>query len=220
MEAADDIAYSAGDVEDAVKKRVITWAQVFDQLKAAETLTEDHQKILDNVKKKYDEIKKAGFPEAELAGIQFLRIAFQGKMLRDCVTVFVNNVEDILEGTFDKSLLSASNSLHLYSFLKDEIAVPQIYSHDQIIKQEVVGNRVIDSLLSIFVESVRSTDLGDNRTLDGKVFSMISPSFVHTFNQSKKTMYNRLQLVTDYISGMTDSFALDMYQKLNGIKPL
>lgn len=218
LEAADDIAYAAADVEDALKKGVLKWEELIAILSAELASSEKDKKRLEKIINRHKEFKDNNFPESELNAMQLLRIDLQGRMMRACVKVFVDNIEQILEGSFDESLIEKSEAANIYNVLVNKIGVEHIYVSERILTLEVVGNKVIDSLLSMFVEAVRSNDYLDKRTLDGKLFSMFSPTFVHIFNTTTKTMYNRLQLVTDFISGMTDSYALELYQKLNGVR--
>lgn len=60
--------------------------------------------------------------------------------------------------------------------------------------------------------------------MDQKMVALISENYRqiylmhrrHTANEEDQ-LYLRLLLVTDFISGMTDTYAKDLYQKLNGI---
>ena len=57
-----------------------------------------------------------------------------------------------------------------------------------------------------------------------KLVSLISDNYKMIYSicardrDEEERLYLRLLLVTDYICGMTDTFAKNMYQELNGIR--
>ena len=62
-----------------------------------------------------------------------------------------------MEGTFDKELIYESNAKELAEHLKD-IAKRRIFSDKEILTLELVGDRVITDLLSLFVKAVVNID--------------------------------------------------------------
>ena len=111
-----------------------------------------------------------------------------------------------------------------------------IYCEREIVENELKGFEIITYPLAELVDSVLKLEFDDN----GKVtkssknrfpkqyhlFQLISPNFVRTFKKEIKKdgsnklthIYYRLKLVVDYISGMTDSYAKEVYEKLRGVK--
>jgi dGTPase len=89
-----------------------------------------------------------------------------------------------------------------------------------IIKNELVGYNVINYLLSEFICAVLDKEPNPKkkkRSKNGKIYSLISSNYEFIFNHySEKSIYNKIQLAIDYVTGMTDSFALSLYKELNG----
>lgn len=205
LEAADDIAYSAGDLEDGFKKGVLTWEEL---LSILEIKLQN-----DNDRKLLEELKKS---KSRSDAVQIFRISVQGKMLWDTAEIFVKNIDKIMEGTFDQNLLEDSASADLHDVLKKEIGLKKVYASEEVIEQEIVSSKVINGLLDMFVEALLSESYQNPRTVEGKLYSLISPNFKNIFEKTDRSTYHKLRLVTDYISGMTDSYALALYQKFWG----
>lgn len=237
LEAADDIAYAASDVEDAIRKGVVSWEQLlsafendsFDSDKDIHWTQDDKKQAreylltvrnsLDSKFKFFRDVKK--YAEPQFAAVQMFRIEAQGLLLQACIRVFLENQAKILAGNFNKPLLDAVDptSIGLYKLLKNELGVKHIYPSKQILRMEVVGHRVICELLDVFVPAILSINFDEPvkaKAFEGKLYHLISPNFRYIFEQSERKTYHKLQLVTDFISGMTDSYALDVYRQISG----
>ena len=217
VEAADDIANSAADIEDAYKKKAISYQLIIDKFN--ENLGGGNL-VVSTMNKYFKESQKLSYTEPEAITIQRLRAHLQGKMLRSCVDVFVDNYDNIMNGSFDSDLISRTkdDSKEIYKTLL-EIAKERIYNNNDVIMLELVGSRVIDGLLNIFAPAILSEQCNNIKSELGKYYSIISPNFRFVIeNYSDKDLYSKLQLASDFICGMTDSFALDLYQKLSGCK--
>lgn len=215
LEAADDIAYSVADIEDACKKCIITEKEIDDLLEPIY----DVDYFKSGLIKKYPEYLKRVDPDYkdkhknELAVQQF-RIDVQGVMIKAVVQEFVDNIEAIKSGEYDKDLLENSSAKNLRGVFK-EIA-KKIYKSKDILKNELVGYRVIQSLLEEFVPATLFMD-DDTKEKHKRVFGLISNNYNFIYKQfSPKDDYSKIQLAVDYICGMTDSFALKLYHDLRG----
>ncbi len=217
MEAADDIANSAADIEDAFKKKAITFERIFDSFRSS--LGEKHS-VVEMMYKFYHESKAKHYPEPEAIVIQRMRLLLQGRMFRSCVEVFVSNHDQIIEGKFDLDLISNTidESKDIYKNLIN-LAEENVYSDYDVISLELIGKQVINGLLDFFVPAILSDQCNDIKKEMGKYYNIISPNFKFIMeNYSEQSIYNKIQLATDFVCGMTDSYALDLYQKLSGYK--
>ena len=93
-----------------------------------------------------------------------------------------------------------------------------------IYKLEVAADTIFNFLLDRFVKAVINYDTDEKQSVVGKrIVALISDDYrriYEIFSKDKseeEKLYLRLLLATDYICGMTDSFAKDLYQELNGI---
>lgn len=210
LEAADDIAYSVSDIEDGCKKKIIGINDLQNLLEKEYFLNDS------NCQKIYQKIKNTR-QYNDLLITQECRILIQTCMIEDIIDAFFENHDSILLGTFNKELISISKSNKLREFTK-EIA-KQNFNHRSVQKNELVGSRVLTFLLQEFVGAVMSERRKDTKSKEGKLFNMISNNYKIIMNEKEiyqNEKYKLLRLVTDYISGMTDSFAISLYRELNG----
>lgn len=218
LEAADDIAYSVADIEDAVKKGLIGREDIKSFLKESlvpltlspQEQEMDFEALFETL---YNEVEKGYKNRLELAVSQF-RIIAQGFMINAVVEEFLDNLDAIVEGQYDRDLLEssyASNIRRAFKMIGD-----RIFAHKSILENEIVGYNVITYLLEEFVPAVLSEGEGANLK-DRRFFNLISSNYRFIYEKfSEKSIYNRLQLAVDYISGMTDNFALNRYRKFHG----
>lgn len=219
MEAADDIMYSTVDLEDALKKRVIHFDIILEALDVALKGT-SHVYIVEAIRRVWRERRSEGWShrEADQIACHNLKILAVGRMFRACVDAFVNNYTSIMEGKFDDALIDKSTASDLHAVLK-KVAQDQVYSSQAVALQEVIGAKVIHTLLDRFVPALMSSKRTNPGTLEGKLFNLISVSLrelnrIHGKGLSDN--YDQLQLVTDFVCGMTDAYAHSLYRRLEG----
>jgi len=225
LEAADDIAYSAADIEDGCKKGVLDYHTINTVLHEKLDLNiEEEKKLLNNFKTYYDESPNAdGKLKLELA-VQRFRIDAQSFMIKSVVNTFVERQEDILNGKFDEDLILSSDAIRVREAFKELGRV--IFGNREVLARELAGGEVIYGLLGCFVKAVTSTNRFKKGTEEHKLYSLISSNYQYIMcnypykriNNKEVSLYDRLRLVTDFVCGMTDTYAFELYQKLKGIK--
>jgi dGTPase len=220
LESADDIAYSVADIEDGFKKGLISISifmkyihDCFESVKPNK-----HEKKLlkefDDICKKVDKT----YPSYEDIIIQKFKVAIQAFLITSSIECFLQNNDAILAGDYDEELLAFPKCKRIKTCL-DKMVKERILTSKEILSLELVGHKVITTLLRYFTDAILSNDFTNDKSKNGKLYKFISVNFRHIFNTySKSTTYDKLRLVTDFISGMTDSYALDVYQKLRAIK--
>lgn len=213
MEAADDIAYSASDIEDGNKLGIIT---------------------LDHIKKTFKdngcEEELQPFEQFEKDNnidlyVQQLRISTQSKLLIETTKTFNQNFESILDGHFDKDIIKASNAKQLR--MSFEALSVYNFGDKTVLKRELLGERVMNFLLQTFYNALFSDNLlnDDNKpnkkSKECKIISLISDNYMKTACSKNEFLpednYAKFMLITDFVSGMTDSYALNLYQELTGV---
>ena len=198
VEAADDICYQMMDIEDAYKLKLLTPKEAKDL----------YQLFFDEKKKKRVE-EVFGFVSDGNEQIAYLRATIIGILINECTRVFMENEEAILDGRFEGSLINhISPALHDAYQQCSEVAVEKIYRSRDVLDIELAGFHVISTLLELMIDAVQSPDKAYSQLLINRVSSQ--------YDIKAPTLYGRIQAVLDYISGMTDVFALDLFHKIKG----
>jgi dGTPase len=216
LEAADDIAYLVGDIEDGCKKGILSKEEV---LKTFKEILGKGNKEEQNLLKELIEIKVEEDYEDELGiFIKVLKIKLQAKMVHAIIETFIEKHDEILKGEFDSDLLDYSRVKNIKKACKK--LSYKIFKNKEILKTEISGGIIISFLLKEFTEAVISKDKENPQTKEGKLYNLISNNYRFLSNKYpyKNKSYNDLQLVTDYICGMTDTYAIDLYKRLKGIE--
>lgn len=149
-------------------------------------------------------------------------------MINAVIEVFKNRYEEIMLGNFEGGLLESSTAKDLGEILQ-KISRKYCYSDNEVLTLELVGDRVLSDLLTLFVNAVIKIDKSPKTKLKKeKLFHLISENFRHIQSLDNNglpniefedlPLYDRLLLITDFISGMTDSYAVNLHQKLLGVK--
>ena len=198
VEAADDICYQMMDIEDAYKLKLLTPRET----------KELYQLFLDEKKKeRVDEVFSLVTDENEQ--IAYLRATVIGILVKECTQVFMRNEESILEGNFEGALIKhISGPLNMAYQQCTKVAVEKIYRSRDVLDIELAGFHVISTLLELMIDAVQSPDKAYSELLINRVSSQ--------YDINSPTLYGRIQAVLDYISGMTDVYALDLYRKIKG----
>ena len=216
LEAADDIAYMMADIEDAFKKGILNNEILRDVLKKYLNLT--NEKEMD-ILLSLGEIEIDGdYPKPWEIRTQIFRKRMHNFMMSEVVETFFVHYDEIMNGRYEKELLECSDAVHLKDAFKEILRI--IISDKDVIKLEIAGDRVLRVLLREFTSAVISPNKDIPGTKEAKLYRLISSNyrFLKERYPYKNPLYNELKLVTDFICGMTDSYALELYHSLNAIK--
>lgn len=213
MEACDDIAYLVLDAEDAVKKGLVSFSDLkahLDPKKADATINA----VMGNADNDYRKYRSLGLSPAELNDIsmQKFRVHAIAAMIKDVTKAFLKKVSSI--NSLDKSLIEISDSKTLREALCD-FNKQQSYMHKSVLEIELSGYNTIRGLMDFLWEAIR--DRSKKTPFATYAYQRISENYRRVFESKKNKMptrYKELQLLTDMVSGMTDSFALSLYEDL------
>ena len=211
LEAADDIAYSVSDIEDGFNMKALTIEDICDAFKT-------HQ--LSQMLSQFDTYKDG----RQDVFVQLLRLKIQDKMVSDCATYFVDHFPDIVKNQYNNAPILESSQSGILREATKEIATRN-FNDRRVIKHEILGGRIIKDLLELFAQSICDPNLIITETeLNTKCkayrpYLLISNGFkyVQLGNTGKvlpQSGYGKFLLINDFISGMTDSYALRMYKEL------
>ena len=204
MEAADDICYLVLDMEDAHKRGIV----------GTETIERCFLSFFDpEVEKDFFQHKEKAYRDVSDVNerMAFLRAMLINKLVNCVSRVFVDHYEAIMEGAFSKSLIS-----YLPDFEKNALdncrveSVKNIYRHPSVVKIELTGFNVIGALLEEFIDAVMHPEKAYNK----KLLSLMPDQF----KPQQDDAYTKVQSVLDFISNMTDLYAVKLYKDLRGIE--
>lgn len=232
MEAADDIAYATADLEDALKKGLYTLDQFISYFEnEVNIISEKYAKIY--TVRLFDDLK--GRISNTSRSIENDLIAFQKwmelvrKWLMYVVSYsFSKNYDEILKGKYKYDMFYNTNHQYTIKILKGAMS-EFVYDNKEILKLELAAKKIIGSLMNDFVNAVLyweeelcNDDNCKPSKADKKLISIISANYKDDYLRAKtaddaENLYLRFLIVTDYISGMTDSYAKNLYHELNGI---
>lgn len=216
LEASDDICYSSSDIEDGFAKKTIGADDLLDELnRFKDKTTKGLVKLI-----KERTVAYKDHPKKLSLIAQDCRIYAHGKMIEATIDSFKANHNKILNGNFDAELLTESRANNLRSVFST--IAKKSFASNIVIKRELVGATVLDFLLEYFSDCLIKDEFVDSKSTKnycGKKYHVFSNYFKHVMrNQNyNNEPYKRMQLLTDYISGMTDTFAIDTYNSLLGI---
>jgi len=203
VEAADDICYQIMDLEDAFKLGILTYDRIktlFLDFYDKETEKNTLDRIENTLKKVTDKNEQ----------ISYLRAGVIGKLIYESIQIFEDNEEAILEGTFSGSLIDRLPTVQTEAMKRvQEISIKEVYNHRSVVEIEIAGYKIIGTLLEEFVEAIMTPEDKYSR----KILSLLPDQYKPT----EESSYNKIQSVVDFVSGMTDVFALDLYRKIKGI---
>ncbi len=223
VEAADDIVYLVADIEDGIKKGIVTWQQIEDQMRSGKANSKNAKEILERKDRILKGGKKKLTPDLpdDYHGSAF-RTAAISILVPDAIETFKRRYSKIMAGAYKGELVEDGRCVGLIKLFKT-IGRTKIYCTAPNLKLEIMGRKVIHDLLDIFWEgaSVLSSK-GELSTVDfpGRIGALLSRNYRQVFCQARTDApdlpesYQRYQLVTDYICGMTDTFAKQLHEQL------
>jgi len=201
VEAADDICYEIMDLEDAHKLKILTYDET-ERLLLEFFDPENQKKILKRI---VDE----GLQDPN-EKVVYMRACIIGKLENECVNTFVENEEAILNGTFEGSLIQHINELQRNAYQQcAKLSVERIYRSRPVLDVELSGYKIMATLMEQMTEAVMHPERYYSQQLIERVSSQ--------YDINSNDLETRIMAVIDYIAGMTDIYALDVYQKINGI---
>lgn len=203
VEAADDLCYRVIDLEDAHRLGIVSLKTIEDLFLPFFSDASGYN--------------SAAYVQGKLAGIlddnkkvQYIRAVWIGRMVKMLTAAFMDHEAAILNGSLNRSLLDClpAAELALMSAI-DDYSVKHVYGYPPVIEIEVAGYHVIGGLLKEFVGAV----LQPGSSKAKHVLRLVPAQFPVTGNN----VYSNVQSVVDFVSGMTDLYAMDLYRKMTGI---
>ncbi|MDR1980787.1 MAG: dNTP triphosphohydrolase [Tannerellaceae bacterium] len=199
VEAADDICYQIMDIEDAHKLRILSSEETIQLL--LDFFEGERLAHVIDVMRMVDDTNER---------IAYLRSGVIGLLVNECSRVFLENEEAIMAGDFDGTLIKriGEHAGEAYAACS-RVAYKKIYRAKEVLDIELAGHHIFSRLIDSLTEAVIN---------QGHAYSkLLLQRIPEQYDINAPTTYGRIQCVLDYISGMTDIYALDLYRKVTGM---
>ncbi|BAE85078.1 deoxyguanosinetriphosphate triphosphohydrolase [Desulfitobacterium hafniense] len=232
LEAADDIAYATADLEDAFKKRLFTldefityFESCLDREKAVKNTNPDYYSLLLINTLKDKRGKQHNLSQDSKVFKEWI-IYIRRWLMYTAVYRFSRSYSDIMAGDYTNDLFHDTNHSKTIRILKDSMN-RFVFNSSGILKLELASQTILSFLLDKFVHAALYYDYAEGEfrptKADKKYMNIFSDNYKQDYNSAKTSdevmdLYLRLLMVTDYISGMTDSYARMLYRELSGIE--
>jgi len=223
MEACDDIAYSVLDAEDAVKKGLVSFSDLVAFLNHYGENDPVIRQVCELSYAKHNDYRQESLSPGELNDIsmQMFRVYAIGAMMQEAIQTFYREQKPLLRGNYAHDLLEKSGAEKLRKLLKKFDRI-HAYRHRAVLEIELTGYNVISGLMDYLWMGIHDrVDYDDpksdrNSPFTAYIYSRVSENYRRVFEkQSNMPMrYRELQLLTDMIAGMTDSYAITLLTEL------
>ena len=196
VEAADDICYTIIDFEDGINLGLIE-----------EDIALEYLINLVRNSLKKDIYSRLQTVQDRLAYLRSLAI---NTLIAEAASIFIENEEEILRGTFSEALLNKSQyKAQIADIIK--ISVEKVYQSTEVMEKEIAGYTILSTLLETFTVAYENYQSGKARHYDKIMMQLIGSNAPQ--NQS---VYEYLMECCNYISRLTDGNALQIFQKIKG----
>ena len=199
VEAADDICYQIMDIEDACKLHILTTEEAIQLL--LNFFEGERLEHIIRVMKMVDDTNEQ---------IAYLRSCIIGLLVDECSRVFLENEEGILDGTYNTPLIEEIGEQPKQAYATcSKTAYKKIYRAKEVLDIELAGYHIFSHLIDSLTEAVMNQSHAYSKLLLQRI--------PEQYDTNAPTTYGKIQCVLDYISGMTDVYALDLYRKITGM---
>jgi len=217
VEAADDAAYNTVDLEDGLKKGLLDWASLTSELRLlapGDACLEEC--IAWAVGRIEGEVALKGRGKDE-AIVQYFRVRAIGQIIMAAAKAFLKHHDAIMEGDYHGELVEDSDAAALVKACRN-VNRSRVYCSEETLKLELMGRKMIWDLMDIFWEGAADPD-PKKGSFARKAQDLFSANYRRVFEKALEEkqlpeQYGRLQLVTDYVCGMTDTFAAELHRRL------
>ena len=199
VEAADDICYQIMDIEDACKLHILTVDEAIGLL--LNFFEGDKLKHIQHVMRMVSDQNEQ---------IAYLRSCIVGLLVDECCRIFLENEEGLLNGTYTTPLIQNISETARRAYADcSAMACKKIYRAKEVLDIELAGYHIFSHLIDSFTEAVMNPNHAYSKLLLQRI--------PEQYDTAAPTTYGKIQCVLDYISGMTDVYALDLYRKITGM---
>ncbi|APQ17534.1 deoxyguanosinetriphosphate triphosphohydrolase [Maribacter hydrothermalis] len=197
VEAADDICYTIIDFEDGINLGLISEDYALEYL---------IKLVKDTINtKKYNSLE---YMEDRLSYLRALAI---NTLIQDAVSIFIENEESILNGTFETALMDKSG---FKAQIEDiiSLSVQKIYQSQEVVEKEIAGYTIISDILDVYINALIGKIDNDTSNYHNLILRTL-PKF---YQQTDKSLYHILLNTCCYVASLSDSAAVHIHNKIKG----
>ena len=220
MEACDDIAYSIIDAEDTVKKGYASFYDLMDFLTSRDSTDTKIYEVVSEALKQNEKFKKDSLSSRELndVSMQMFRVKAIAVMVESATNTFIANIDKMMDGSIEKGfeLIKNSDSAQLCKATKD-FDFRYGFQHKEVLHLELQGNNYIKSMMTMLWKAI-SIDGNPKKPFERYAFERISENYRRVYKDSDKSTYEKCQLLCDAISGMTESYLINIHNELKSLE--
>lgn len=199
VEAADDICYRIMDLEDGFSLGLISFTET-------EELLQNLIRV--NILPDYNERDKSD-------RIGYLRAKSINELIKELAEVFLDNEEEILKARLEKELISLIPGAKGLEEIEN-LSIEKIYRHRSVVEREAAGYEVLSGLLDSFISAFNEWLDGNVSPKNRTIVNLLPKRILNSSNKETE-IYERMLMIIDFVSGMTDSFAISLFRKIKGI---
>jgi len=200
VEAADDICYRVMDLEDGFRLSLLSFVETEELLMSLKGKSELH---LYNERNENDKIG-------------YLRAKAISELVKSLSDAFADEEKSILFGRLNKDLISLIPMSGPLEEIK-KVSIEKIYSMRGVVEREAAGFEVLDGLLDTFISAVNEFAEDKISPKNKTIIKLLPKQFLGDYGKPDEDIYTRLLKITDFVSGMTDSYAVSLFRKIKGI---
>jgi len=200
VEAADDICYNVIDLEDGCNLGLVSYEQtisLFGQILGDQFMPE--------------KLEKVALMKDRIGLLRALSIS---QLVNQCVKEFISHQKEIMSGEYDMALTDQIEAAQVLSEIQF-VSIEKIYRSKKVVEIEAAGYQVLNGLLGVFVPALVAEHQGQ-KAYKYKLALRLLPEDLTIQLKHEVELYEKLRLLLDFISGMTDSYAVNLHRKING----
>ncbi len=202
VEASDDICYHIIDLEDGCRLGLVPFEKV-------------KMLLASIIGDAFSEEKLAKIPSINQK-LGTLRAMAISQLIFECSTVFEENEEKMLDGSFDSALTSLIPSAETLDLII-KLSIDKIYQSKQVLEREAGGHEVIDHLMEAFVVAAYYSKFEEAKPKHSSTLRLLPEEYLVQLD-GEISVYETVQIIVDFISGLTDSHAVRLYQTIKGFR--
>lgn len=204
VEAADDICYHLIDLEDGCRLGLVSLQETIDMMGQV-------------IGSRFDPAKLDRYQDPN-EKIAILRAMAISSLIESCAQLFISEEANILDGSFDVSLADLVPEKDILKAISD-LSIEKLYRHHAVVETEVAGYEVLNGLLEAYVGACFHARYDKERysNKDKGLIRLLPISLAEKMKDDQTDFYEVLREILDFVSGMTDRFAISSYRKIKGI---